>query len=71
MLEIYSVFYYAKRHSVSFSEIVFNKKYDVSSKLNPPIWHYNYIASNIAIFKNIANHFIDDHEFKDIKFYQC
>lgn len=71
ILEIYSVFFYAKRHGIPFSEIVFNKRYDVFNESNPPIQYYDYIANNMAVFENIASHFVDEDEFESIYFYQC
>ena len=71
MLEIYGVFYYAQKHGIDFSEVVFNRRYDVANQDVDKVWHYDYINSNAEMFANISSHFIDDVEYAKIPFYEC
>lgn len=71
MLEIYGVFHYAMTHHIDFSDVVFNRHYDVQNQDIVKIMHANYIEENIRIFSNIKSHFIDESEYNKIPFLFC
>lgn len=71
MLEMFGVFWYAKKHNLPFSNVVFNENYTVATQEDVPIVHDDYITNNMPILQNIAQHFIPCNDIKNIQFFEC